>query len=281
MSDRQIRNLFVLILLGQIVFLSLQVPNPAKSGGLPERIGLALLAPIATSVDAGARGVATLREDFRKRASLVEETRQQAAEIERLRLEILGLRDAEDETRRLAAALDYARTSGAALHLADIVYVDYASWLRTLVVRVATGRALANQPVVSSAGVIGRVISVAGAYAKVQIITDRAASVGAMLERGRRQGVVRGDGAGGLVMDYVPLQAEVEVGDRVLTAGIDGVYPRGVPIGTVVRVDPGSELFHSIVVAPAVDFGLLDEAYILEREALPPQLKETAAVAHP
>jgi len=92
---------------------------------------------------------------------------------------------------------------------------------------------------------------------------------------------VRGDGAGGLVMDYVPLQAAVEIGDRVLTAGIDGVYPRGVPIGTVVRVDPGSELFHSIVVAPAVDFGLLDEAYVLERAGLPPQLMETAPVAHP
>jgi|SoiMethySBSTD1v2_1073268.scaffolds.fasta_scaffold92558_3 rod shape-determining protein MreC len=281
MSERQIRNLFVLVLLGQIVFLSLQVPNPAKSGGLPERLGLALLAPIATGIDAGARGAAALREDFRKRAGLVEQTRLQDAEIERLKLEILGLRDAEDETRRLAAALDYARAGGVTLHLADIVYVDYASWLRTLVVRVATSRAVANQPVVSSAGVVGRVISVSGAYAKVQIITDRAASVGAMLERGRRQGVVRGDGAGGLVMDYVPLQAAVEIGDRVLTAGIDGVYPRGVPIGTVVRVDPGSELFHSIVVAPAVDFGLLDEAYILERAGLPPQLMETAPVAHP
>jgi len=281
MNERQIRNLFVLILLGQVVFLSLHVPNPAKSGGLPERVGLALLAPIATSVDAGAQGVASLREDFRKRAGLVEQTRRQEAEIERLRLEVLGLRDAEDETRRLAAALDYARAGGSTLHLADIVYVDYTSWLRTLVVRVGSGRAVANQPVVSSAGVVGRVIAVSGSYAKVQMITDRAASVGAMLERGRRQGVVRGDGQGGLVMDYVPLQAEVEIGDRVLTAGIDGIYPRGVPIGTVARVDPGSELFHSIVVAPAVDFGLLDEAYILEREGTPPQLKETAPVAHP
>src|SRR5690349_22242997 len=148
MTERQIRNLFVLVLLGQIVFLSLQVPNPAKSGGLPERLGLALLAPIATTVDAGARGAAALRENFRKRAHLVEQTRQQDAEIERLKLEILGLRDAEDETRRLAAALDYARAGGATLHLADIVYVDYASWLRTLVVRVASGHATANQAAV-------------------------------------------------------------------------------------------------------------------------------------
>jgi rod shape-determining protein MreC len=281
MTERQIRNLFILVLLGEIVFLSLQVPNPAKSGGLPERAGLALLAPIANAVDGGADAVARFREDFRQRAALLAETRQQQVEIERLRLEVLHLRGTEDETRRLAAALDYARSTGAVLRLADVVYVDYASWLRTLVLRVGSGRPTANQPVVNSSGVVGRVIAVSGSYAKVQIITDRAASVGAVLERGRRQGVVRGDGQGGLVMDYVPLQADVEVGDRVLTAGVDGVYPRGIPIGTVARVEPGGELFHSIVVAPAVDFGVLDEAYLLEREPIPASLQETARVAHP
>src|SRR5262245_60410615 len=115
MSERQIRNLFILALLGEIVFLSLQVPNPAKSGGLPERVGLALLAPIANSVDAASGSVARLREDFRQRESLVSENRQQRAEIERLKLELLRSRDAEDETRRLAAALDYARSTGATL----------------------------------------------------------------------------------------------------------------------------------------------------------------------
>ncbi len=281
MNERQIRNLFIAILLGQVIFLSLQVPNPAASGGWPEHAGLALLAPISHSVDSGAQAVALLRSDFRDRAALVQQTRTQAAELERLRLEILHLREVEDETRRLAAALDYARANGGALRLADIVYVDYASWLRTLVIRVASGHANANQPVVASAGVVGRVITVAGTYAKVQMITDRAASVGAMLEHGRRQGVVRGDGQGGLVLDYIPLQAEVEVGDRVLTAGIDGVYPRGLPIGTVQSVTPGSELFHSIRVTPAVDFGLLDQAYLLDREPLPTAMKEVAPVAHP
>lgn len=281
MNERQIRNLFVLVLLGQVVFLSLQVPNPAKSGGLPERLGLALLAPISAGVGSGAQGVVLLRDNFRKRVALVEDNRRMAADVERLRLEMLRLQDVDDEARRLAAALDYARQRGVTLRVADIVYVDYASWLRTLVVRASSGRATVNQPVVTAAGVIGRVIAVAGVYAKVQMITDRAASVGAMLERGRRQGVVRGDGQGGLEMDYVPLQAQVEVGDRVLSAGIDGVYPRGLPIGTVLRVEPGSELFHSIAVAPAVDFGLLDQAYLVEGEVVPPQLKETAPVAHP
>ena len=62
----------------------------------------------------------------------------------------------------------------------------------------------------------------------------------------------------------MPLQADVRVGDVVLTAGIDGIYPRGIPVGTVVAVEPGSELFHNIRLSPRVDFGVLDVVYLIE-----------------
>jgi rod shape-determining protein MreC len=104
-----------------------------------------------------------------------------------------------------------------------------------------------------------------------------------MVLRNRRQGVVRGGrrGSGVLELDYVPLQADVRPGDRVVTAGIDGIYPRGIPIGTVIAVERGGQLFHRIQVAPAVDFGSLDQVYLLDYEAVPPPLKETRAGASP
>jgi rod shape-determining protein MreC len=128
------------------------------------------------------------------------------------------------------------------------------------------------------------VVTVAGPYAKVQLITDRAASVGGMILRTRRQGVVRGAGSrgsGGLELDYVPLQAAVRQGDRVLTAGIDGVYPRGIPVGTVVSVEQGGQLFHRIQLAPAVDFGSLDQVYLLDYQSVPPDVKEAHPGEHP
>jgi rod shape-determining protein MreC len=138
-----------------------------------------------------------------------------------------------------------------------------------------------NQPVVSPLGLVGRVVVAAGRYGKVQLVTDRAAAVGAMLERTRRQGVVRGDGQGGLEMDYVPAQADVAVGDRVVTAGIDGVFPRGVPVGRVTRVEPGSELFHRILLAPAVDLAELDQTYLVDRQGVPDAMKEERPIARP
>jgi len=164
-----------------------------------------------------------------------------------------------------------------------VVYVDHTSWLRTLVIYCGDLPAQINQPVLSADGVVGRVVTVSGPYAKAQLITDRAASVGAMLLRTRRQGVVRGSGrgSGGLELDYVPVQADVRPGDFVLTAGIDGIYPRGIPIGTVTAVEPGGQLFHKIQLAPAVDFGALDQVYLLEHEPVPQKMKEAGPSARP
>lgn len=124
---------------------------------------------------------------------------------------------------------------------------------------------------------MGRVVLVSGPYAKVQLVTDRSAGVGVMIERTRRQGVLRGAGGGGLELDFVPLQAEVQVGDAVVTAGIDGIYPRGIPVGRVVSFEPGDELFYRIRVAPNVDFGLLDQVYVLGRLQVPDEMKEADA----
>ncbi len=135
--------------------------------------------------------------------------------------------------------------------------------------------------VVSPVGLVGRLVLVAPPYAKVQLITDRSASVGAMIERTRRQGVVRGTQSGALELDFVPLQSDVRVGDRVRTAGIDGIYARGIPVGTVVSVEPGSELFHRIQLRPAVDFGRLDQVFVVERETVPEEIKEAALDAQP
>jgi rod shape-determining protein MreC len=67
----------------------------------------------------------------------------------------------------------------------------------------------------------------------------------------------------------------------VLTAGIDGVYPRGIPLGTVVSVEEGGQLFHRIQLAPAVDFGALDQVYLLDFQAVPPSVKEVRPGATP
>lgn len=282
MDERRTGWVLLFLLAGQLVVLAIQAARSPGEARL-EALGLRVLGPIARAVSGMPRNVSEAGEGMKLRGRLIEENRQLRQEVEELRLKLLRLSDVEGEMRRLGSAVRYPAPPVGRIRAVDIVYVDHASWLKTLVLYSGGEEAQVNQPVLSHEGLVGRVVSVAGRYAKAQLITDRAASVGGMILRTRRQGVVRGSGrgGGGLELDYVPLQADVRPGDRVVTAGIDGVYPRGIPIGTVLEVGQGGQLFHRIQLAPAVDFGMLDQVYLLEYENVPKDMKETEPGARP
>lgn len=283
MDERRTGWVLILVLVGQLVYLAVQGARDGDSQTRLETVGLRLLGPVARTIAEIPTNLSEAREGVKLRGTLREENRRLRREVLDLRLRLLRLTDIEGEMRRLGSALRYATPPSGQIRAVDIVYVDYASWLRTLVIYCGDQPARRNQPVLSPDGLVGRVVAEAGPYAKVQLVTDRAASVGGMILRTRRQGVVRGGGrsSGGLELDYVPLQADVRPGDRVVTAGIDGVYPRGIPIGTVVSVEQGGQLFHRIQVAPAVDFGTLDQVYLLDYAAVPPDVKEALPGARP
>lgn len=119
-----------------------------------------------------------------------------------------------------------------------------------------------DMAVISPAGVVGRVTLPSRRAARVQMLIDRNAAAGAMIERTRAQGVVIGQGDS-LRMEYVPGIADVKAGDLVVTSGIDKIYPKGFVIGTVENVDRGTGTYHSIAVRPAVDFSRLEEVLVV------------------
>jgi rod shape-determining protein MreC len=280
-DERRTGYLLTLLLLGQLVLVAVEGARSTRSRTYAEMIGMRLLGPLARAVTAATGGAAELGHEVRLQGRLLADNRRLRRQVEELRLRLLRLGDVEQELSRLGDAVRYRAPLVGEIRAVDVVYVDHTSWLRSLMLYTGDRPAAVNQPVLSAAGLVGRVVAVAGPYAKVQLVTDRAAAVGGMILRTRRQGVVRGSGqeGGGLSLDYVPLSADVRPGDSVLTAGIDGVYPRGIPVGTVVSVEAGGQLFRKIGVAPAVDLGALDQVYLLEHEP-PPELLKAVPDAH-
>ena len=264
--------LLILVLVAQLLLLAFQVRGEGGAT-LVERGMLRVVAPIPRAVSWLSGEVGEVGEGLRSREELERESRTIRSRLEELELELFHLRNVEEERDRLAAALDYTPQVPGRLRPVEVVYLDHSSWLRTLILHLGEQPARVDQPVVAPEGLVGRVIEVAGPYAKVQLITDRAAATSAVIARTRRQALVRG-GGDLLELDFVPLQASVLPGDRVLTAGTDGLYPRGIAVGTVVEVGEGGELFREIAVAPAVDFAFLDRVYLLERGRIPPGLQE-------
>lgn len=268
---RRDRLVLILLLLGQFAMVSAQAER--RQDALAERILMRALVPFASWVNELVGALSDIPGYLRTRSALAEENKQLRDALEQARSLEAQVTVLQSEQERLRKVLDYRQSTAATVRVADVVFADYQSWLRTLIIRGAAGvRLEVGQPVVAPTGLVGRVVGVAGPWAKVQLITDRAAAAGVQLARNRRQGVLRGSGSGALSLEYLARQADVEIGDLVQTAGIDGVYPRGLVVGVVSAVGPSGDLFHNVEVAPLVDLTTLDQVLVLDRVELPSTL---------
>ncbi|MEZ5330687.1 MAG: rod shape-determining protein MreC [Thermoanaerobaculia bacterium] len=276
MSERRAFWLLLAVSIAQFLGLAAQVPGDERGSGLVHRLAIRLVAPLGGVVEGGAGWLDDLGERLTTRSRLEAENRRLAEQNRVLRRESLEHRDVAHRAELLAEAVRYAGGLNGTLRVADIVYIDHTSWLQSALLAVEEGTVRKYQPVATPDGLLGRVLEASDRWAKVQLITDRSSKVGAMVERTRRQGLVRGTGGGGLQLLFIPLQADLAIGDRVVTAGIDGIYPRGLPVGTITSVEPGDDLFYRVEVAPAVDFTRLEQAYLIDLPQLPGELLETA-----
>lgn len=127
-----------------------------------------------------------------------------------------------------------------------------------------------DMPVIAPAGVVGRIIRTTARASKVQLLVDRNAAAGVLIERSRAQGVAMGVGGPLLRMDFVAGSADVVAGDRVLTSGIDGIYPKGLLVGQVQSVGREGGTLGDITIRPAVDFSRIEDVLIITGGIVPP-----------
>jgi rod shape-determining protein MreC len=147
---------------------------------------------------------------------------------------------------------------------AEVIAAGATPDFRTLTIDKGAGDGIAaDMAVIAPAGVVGRVVVPSGGAAKVQLLIDRNAAAGAIVERSRAQGLVVGTGEDRLRMDYVSETADVAVGDTIVTSGIDGIYPKGFVIGRVEAVEKSGGGYKEIAVRPAVDFTSLEEVLVV------------------
>lgn len=182
----------------------------------------------------------------------------------------LKLRQSDSDLRRLRALLGYSEQFQLQTTMAEAIMLDTSGRFKSLVLdRGSSSGIEVNDAVVNANGLIGRVVLTTNDMSKVQLVIDNNCSVGVLLERTRREGVMRGDGTGNAQLFDIPSLADVLPGDQILTAGIDGIYPKGIPVGTVVKAEHGQDLFKSIHVKPTVDFGSIEEVIIIHTRKIP------------
>ena len=121
-----------------------------------------------------------------------------------------------------------------------------------------------NLPVMTDAGVVGHVIQASPKASKVLLITDSRSAIDSLFQETRESGVTVGIGEDICEMKFVPISAMVSVGDKVISSGLGGIFPKGFTVGVVVNVvREEQELFQNIMVAPSADLSDMEEVAVL------------------
>jgi rod shape-determining protein MreC len=197
-------------------------------------------------------------------------------------LELRKAQDAVAENERLRELLNLKEKTGFDQVAARVIARDGSVWFNTVTVSRGSSSGIAlNMPVVTSGGIVGRVIAVSPWTAQVMLITDEKAAAGAIIGKLGESGAlgsVRGLGNSGLVeMRYVSGLQKVSSGDYILTTGQDGIYPPGLNVGEVVEVKQGTATQpHQIYIKPSARLDQLEEVAVLLYQPPPrPALEHT------
>jgi rod shape-determining protein MreC len=187
------------------------------------------------------------------------------AQLAALREDNLQLREALVASGRLERIAEMRDDFAVPMRPAELVGVDVSPWFRSVLLdRGQSDGVLSGMPVISEDGLVGLVIATSGSAAKAMSVFDRQIAVDALVQRSRSRGIVRGRGGEGLGFEFVTRGADVLVGDLVITSGLGGVYPKGLRIGRVTSVsDAGSKLVQTATLEPAVDFGRLEQVFVI------------------
>jgi rod shape-determining protein MreC len=252
-------------LMAAFLLMSLQVRHDRAVVSLTRQAILFAVSPVikVTAMTMGSFSRVWL--DYVDLRALRDENLRLQREAAILQRRISQLEEQALETQRLQGLLAMRETSRAKYLAARVVGKDATNWFKTILIDRGSQSGLRrNQPVVAPDGVVGRVVEVTPTAAKIQLITDPVSAAGGLIQRTRVTGIVSGNLGSGLKVRYLPLLADVAVGDEVITSGMGGVFPKGVPLGRVIAVERRSgALFQEATLAPKVDLARLEEVLIL------------------
>ncbi len=255
--------LFLVVMLGHILLISTQV---SSRSGVPVLEGFAfgVLSELQRGVSSIVSGVGQTWNGYVVLRHTKEENDELKRRLAAAEIQVQEQRAQADRARGLAELLELRKAMPLTTAAAQIIGGAAVPGFRTVTIDKGSRDGLtADMAVVAPAGIVGRIVMPGGRSAKVQLLVDRNAAAGALVERTRAQGVVVGDGENRLHMEYVSDISDVIVGDVVVSAGIDGIYPKGFVIGRVESIEKSGPAYRRILIRPAVDFSALEDVLVV------------------
>jgi rod shape-determining protein MreC len=256
-----------------VILLSLNA-RPGKTPNALDASLLSVTAWLQNGFTGFSDGAGTFWSTYINQAELVESNFALRAELREVKAEKARLELMERELTQLKAQLEFRDRMGPAYLSARVIGRDTTPSFRILRLRIDRGETEIKKgmAVVTPEGIVGQITRVFGDYADVMLLADPQSRIDVMVDRTRSPGTLIGLGEGAnytCTIPYLPKEDAVSEGDLIVTSGLDQLFPKGLPVGTITKVIPRKEQpFQEVEVRPVVDFAQLEYVFVVTK--LPP-----------
>jgi rod shape-determining protein MreC len=254
------------------LLLSLYIVSAAARGQLKsDPIGPVLMwlfRPLQIGVQLSTEWIQELQESYATLGAFKAENERLRKRIQTLEVERNKWLEAEATNRRLQQLLQFRSHLPVGTVTASIIANSASTWFQScLLDKGSADRVRKGMAVVTPLGVVGQVVSVTARSAKVLLLTDPNSGVDVLVQRTRARGIVSGSLENGTILKYVKRSEDIQVGDRLITSGLDGIFPKGVMVGTVIKVRKQNlGLFQYVEVMPAVTSARAEEVMVVDAD---------------
>ncbi len=269
MPRRGVLRLYLaVVLVLALVFLESVTVHPRLSVSRVSGVVNTVLLPLEFGTHSAVQWVAGVVYSVGGAFSAEQENIQLRTQVARLQSQVASLQAVQGQNQRLKKLLKLRQGTLKKFHTlaAPVVGRSPVNWLDQIVIAAGSNQGIKyGDPVLSYGGMVGRVIAVGGQSSTVMLLPDPESAIGAMVARSGDAGVLEGNGeASTLKMQFFAAGANVRRGDLIVTSGLDGTLPPGVPLGRVTATGQGDfGLVHQADVAPLANLDRLDTVLVV------------------
>ena len=262
-SNRATGTVLITVLFAHTMLMAFPASDPSRTG-VVRTILLDVLTPIEILFDKTTHGAVSVWGNY---VALVDTRRENArlrVELAELRMEMEKNREDVREAERLRRLLGLDPSGPGRRVVARVIGSDTSLSRRTITIdKGRTDGLFADAPVMTTDGVVGRVIHTGHFSSIVQLLSDAESGIGVVVRGSRVQGIVRGDGSNQLLLDHIDDDSILAPGNELLTSGTDQIYPKGLRVGVITAVGPAEALNRTARIQPSADLGKLEEVMCL------------------
>ncbi len=253
--------IFIII---SIIILSFNLRQP-QGTSLLRKLVMEAATPLESIVNSSIECVGNTWKKYIFLVGLEEENRKLRESVATLEKEMNYYQEMYLEGMRARKLLALKENIGYPSVAGRVIGINRSSVFKTILIDIGkTDGVRLESPVLIDEGVIGRVIETSWNVSRVLLLTDYNSNIDALIQETRAQGVLQGQGSEGCILNYVHRSEDVQVGDKIISSGMAGVFPKGILLGTVTKVEKKKfGLFQEIEAIQAVDFSKLEEVLVV------------------